>query len=88
MSPRSAPLTGDDKVEALAFTAFQRPHWQKLCSTNPLERINREIKRRSRVVGIFPQRTGRDPPRGAVLADMTNGKHPTVATSAEVPCRN
>ncbi|MHB9150885.1 MAG: transposase, partial [Thermoleophilia bacterium] len=40
--------------ELLAFTAFPREHWPKLRSTNPLERINREIGRRSDVVGIYP----------------------------------
>ena len=51
------------KAEVLAFTAFPRAHWQKIWSTNPLERINKEIKRRSRVVGIFPNEASRDPPR-------------------------
>jgi transposase-like protein len=40
--------------EVLAFTAFPRAHWTKIWSTNPLERVNKEIKRRARVVGIFP----------------------------------
>jgi hypothetical protein len=39
--------------EVLAFTAFPRPHWRKIWSTNPLERVNKEIKRRSRVVGAI-----------------------------------
>jgi putative transposase len=38
----------------LAFSAFPQAHWHKLWSTNPLERVNDEIKRRSNVVGIFP----------------------------------
>jgi hypothetical protein len=42
------------KAEVLAFAAFPRAHWRKTWSTNPIERINKEIKRRSRVVGIFP----------------------------------
>lgn len=46
------------KTEVLAFTAFPRAHWQKIWSTNPPERVNKEIKRRARVVGIFP-----NPPR-------------------------
>ena len=41
------------KTEVLAFTAFPRAHWQKIWSTNPLERVNKELKRRARVVGIF-----------------------------------
>ena len=44
----------DAKPELLAFAAFPRAHGQKIWSTYPLERINKEIKRRSRVVGIFP----------------------------------
>ena len=39
---------------ASRFAAFPRAHWKTISSTNPLERINKEIKRRSNVVGIFP----------------------------------
>ena len=40
--------------DPLAFCAYPQPHWRKVWSTNPLERINGEIKRRTNVVGIFP----------------------------------
>jgi transposase-like protein len=40
--------------DLLAFSAFPITHWQKIWSTNPLERVNAEIKRRTNVVGIFP----------------------------------
>src|SRR6478752_6723726 len=53
--PKIGPMMDDAKAEVLAFTAFPKAHWQKIWSTNPLERINKGIKRRSRVVGIFPQ---------------------------------
>jgi len=58
------------KTEVLAFTAFPRAHWQKIWSTNPLERVNKEIKRRARVVGIFPNEASVNRLVGAVLADM------------------
>ena len=40
--------------ETLAYMSFPREHWLKIRTTNPLERINREIRRRTRVVGAFP----------------------------------
>lgn len=40
--------------DVLAFSTFPEAHWRKIWSTNPLERLNAEIKRRTRVVGIFP----------------------------------
>ena len=58
------------KVEVLAFAAFPRAHWRKIWSTNPIERINKEIKRRSRVVGIFPNNAAVIRLVGAILLDM------------------
>jgi putative transposase len=52
--PKIATMMDGAKTEVLAFTSYPRSHWVQIWSTNPLERINREIKRRSRVVGIFP----------------------------------
>ena len=52
--PKLAALMDGSREDVLAYMDFPREHWPQIASTNPLERVNKEIKRRSDVVGIFP----------------------------------
>ena len=57
--PKTVGLLADVREDLLAFTSFPRPHWRQIWSTNPLERLNQENKRRTGVVGAFPNREAR-----------------------------
>ena len=69
MLPKVAAMMREAKDDLLAFTAFPQAHWRQLWSTNPLERTNKEIKRRTDVVGVFPNPAALLRLAGAVLIE-------------------
>ena len=71
-APKVALLLEAAEEELLAFMSFPREHWPKLRSTNPLERLNKEIARRSDVVGIYPNDASLIRLAGALLLEQND----------------
>ncbi len=67
--PAVETMLRDAAVDICAFAAFPQAHWRQIWSTNPLERLNKEIKRRTDVVGIFPNGAAVTRLAGAVLLE-------------------
>ena len=68
--PEVGAMLRDAGDDLLAFSAFPEAHWRKLWSTNPLDRLHREVKRRCDVVGVFPNDAAIDRLVTAVIVEQ------------------
>ncbi|MFV2045548.1 MAG: IS256 family transposase [Anaerolineales bacterium] len=70
--PKAAELLAEAEEDVLAYMAFPAEHWTRIYSTNPLERLNKEIKRRTYVVGVFPDQPSVIRLVGSVLMEIAD----------------
>lgn len=70
--PKAATVLTQAADDVLAYMAFPKEHWTRIYSTNPLERLNREIRRRTDVVGVFPDEASAIRLAGAILMERAD----------------